>query len=222
MSAPAVADKRGSKNKAGIRWFLQNSQQPPADEHQHHQQHQQNQQHHEGTKPHTVSQHFHSSATVAVLPDGTDAKQLHRQQPERSPQGEPETRLDEGCASIPFSNQSHSAGVSIPTAHFSAPASGVVSTGCGVSAFGTHGPPRCQHGEPAVARKVGENHGREFYACRRPVGPPPHGRCDFFLWAVTRARESKIGRLRGGADGSGGPSVFSSQGSRAEKRPRQI
>lgn len=51
-------------------------------------------------------------------------------------------------------------------------------------------PPRCKgHHEPCVIRTVkkkGENLGRQFYVCNRPDGPPPVGRCDFFMWANNR------------------------------------
>jgi hypothetical protein len=48
-------------------------------------------------------------------------------------------------------------------------------------------PPLCSgHKEPCVIRTVkkkGANHGRQFHCCARSDGPPPAGRCDYFVWA---------------------------------------
>ena len=89
-------------------------------------------------------------------------------------------------------------------------------------------PPKCKgHQEPCVVRTVkkkGENNGRQFYVCARPDGPPPVGRCDFFLWASQRAVKGSNQPL----GGSGGKAGVSGKGqarkSRAssgeQKRPR--
>ena len=49
-------------------------------------------------------------------------------------------------------------------------------------------PPHCiVHNDPCTIYRVnkkGKNHGRSFYLCSRPVGPPsnPEARCSFFKW----------------------------------------
>lgn len=63
-------------------------------------------------------------------------------------------------------------------------------------------PPKCKgHNEPCVIRTVkkkGDNNGRQFYVCARPDGPPPIGRCDFFMWANQREYRGQEGK-KGGA-----------------------
>ena len=41
--------------------------------------------------------------------------------------------------------------------------------------------------------------GRLFYVCCRADGPPPHGRCDYFVWASNReVRGSQISKTKSG------------------------
>jgi hypothetical protein len=90
-------------------------------------------------------------------------------------------------------------------------------------------PPKCKgHQEPCVIRTVkkkGENNGRQFYVCARPDGPPPVGRCDFFLWASQRVVKGSSQAVEGSRGEGGRRSNKTKAGgtgvSREQKRPRQ-
>ncbi|KAG9300268.1 hypothetical protein G9A89_011341 [Geosiphon pyriformis] len=55
--------------------------------------------------------------------------------------------------------------------------------------------PKCKvHGEPCKSNRVnktGQNNGRKFYVCSRPIGSSQNDRCDFFEWASKTSAYSK-------------------------------
>jgi AP endonuclease-2 len=107
--------------------------------------------------------------------------------------------------------------------------------------------PRCEHGEPAVLKKVNKSGpnkgerwgvccvpscgrparllnprslacaGRYFYTCGRPEGPRPEGKCSMFKWVEKRAGDHALTTLALNQPGGGGGGASASL---AAKRPR--